>query len=184
MIGRKGLIAALVLASAFGTANGAVTGTPIGGITVKGGCNPRPNDPCPHKNAKVDNVSVQLDLSRGEAWIYDPARGTLLPSPARSTSNSPLKGVGVVVRKNPGGGAAMVVPVGDGGDGRLPKLEDGTYDVAIRVPIAAFSTKPRESGERGIELTFTIVKRGDSLVSLVKPGEGRKANGSPRAAGF
>ena len=182
MIGRKGLIAALGLASAFGTADGAVTGTPIGGITVKGGCNPRPDDPCPHKNGKSDYVSVQLNLSRSEIWTYEPVRGTLTPSTA-ATKVNPVPGIGIVVKKNPSG-RAMIVPVGEGGNGQLPNLEDGTYDVAIRVPNAALSTRPRDGGKQGIELTFAIVKRGDSVVNLVKPSESRKGTGSPKAQGF
>jgi ABC-type amino acid transport substrate-binding protein len=185
MIGRKGLIAGLVLASAFATANVVVAGTPIGGIVVKGGCNPSPNDPCPHKSTKIDNISVQLDLTRAETWIYDPARGTLATSTARRLPvPGAVPGVGIVVKANSARGAAMTVPVGEDGRGRFPSLEDGTYDVVIRVPNAAFSTRPRDGGERGIELTFTIVKRGDSVVSLTKRRDSRKGAGSPKAAGF
>jgi hypothetical protein len=185
MIGRKGIIAGLVLASAFAAANGAVTGNPIGGIIVKGGCNPRPNDPCPHKSAKIDNISVQLDLTRTETWIYDPVRGTLATSTARRRPGpGVVPDVGIVVKTNFSRGTAMAVPVSEDGSGRLPSLEDGTYDVVIRVPNAAFSTRPRDGGERGIELTFTIVKRGDSVVSLTRRRDSRKGAGSPKAAGF
>jgi hypothetical protein len=183
MLGRRSLITACVLASAFATADVAVAGAPIGNIIVKGGCNPWPDDPCPHKSKRVDSVSVQLNLSRSETWTYEPVKGRLAPSTARSEQNPPITGIGVVVKKNPGGGASMIVPVGEGGNGQLPRLEDGTYDIAIRVPNEAFTTRPTNAGRQGIELTFTIVKRGDNVVNLVVPTN-NKGSGSPKANGF
>ena len=136
------------------------------------------------KDGKIDSVIVQFDLGRSETWVYDPAKGALTPGgTAKVDAAPPVPGIGIVIKKNPGGGSTMVVPVCDGGAAPFPKLDDGSYDVAIRVPNAAFAVRPKSGGDRGVELVFTVVKRGGDMLNVVVQKSDRGA-GSPKQQGF
>jgi hypothetical protein len=203
MIGRNHLIAAGALVLAFAVPGAVMAGQPVIGVIVKGGCNYVPGLPCPRADRKVDIVTVQLNLTRTESWSYDAAKGAFVDGPmalapalmrvqrpqqvpgeGAQAAVNPIPGIGITVKKVPGDRAAMAVPVGAGGAAPFPKLEDGTYDVTVRVPNSALSARPRDGGPGGVELIFTIVKRGDSVMNLVKPSELGKGNGSPKAQGF
>jgi hypothetical protein len=164
-------VMAAVCAAIFMSGTGAaMAGNPIGGLIVKGGKNPGGN---------MKNVVIELNPT--EAWAYDPATGNVSPTApevaAKGEQVNPIPGVGIVVKKNPGGGAAFVVPVKDGG-GKLPaKLANGRYDLVLRIPQGSLPGEPRAGN--GVEITFALSKTRAGFVHDGSPQAQVLAAGSP-----
>jgi hypothetical protein len=166
----KAALLAAVCAAVFMSGTGAaVAGGPIGNIIVKGGKNPGGN----MKN-------VVIEFSPTEAWAYDPATGNVSPTApevAAKGEGIAIPGIGLVVKKNPGGGAAFVVPVKDGG-GKLPaKLANGRYDLVVRIPQGSLPGEPRAGN--GVEITFALSKTRAGIVHDGSPKAQVLAAGSP-----
>lgn len=97
---------------------------------------------------------------------------------AKGENTNPIPGVGIVVKKNPGGGAAIVIPVSDDGNSTLPRLEDGAYGLVIRIPNESLPGKPQNLRGRGVKITFSLTAKGGEIT------HNGKGAGSPKAAGF
>lgn len=164
-------VAALCAVFALAFAGDAMAGSPIHGTIVKGGKNPGGN---------ANKVVIEMG---GEAWAYDPVGGTITPTapePAatRGEAVNPIPGIGITVKRRPGDGAAIVVPVGENGSSTMPRLEDGSYDLVIRIPNGSMPGKPRSLRGKGVEITFSLTVKGGEVT------HSGKGAGSPKQAGF
>lgn len=130
--------------------------------------------------ASGEMVVISLDLSKAEAFVYNPATGDIQPtSPgvAKTATAPPVPGIGIVVKKNPGGGAAITVPVSNG-RGELPaRMEAGRYDLTVHIPESSLPGRPATIGGKGVTITFALVQGPGGTVH-------QKGAGSPKQAGF
>jgi hypothetical protein len=132
-------------------------------------------------------VVISLDLPKPEAFTYNPATGEIKPMTGEIQAQvNPIPGVGVVIKKNPGGGASITIPVQDG-KGELPLAHYashnseaehlGSYDLVITIPQGSLPGKPPASERKGVTITFAMMKTPDGWVhekaSIIKIAEAR-----------
>ena len=171
---RAFLLAAACAGLALGGGS-ALAGAPIKGVIVKGGHNP---------GSSAGKMLVTLNLTEPQTWAYDPKGGTLLPAePEPSEIVDPVPGIGIVVKKNPGGGASILQP-GKTGQYDLPeKMDNGMYDLVVTLPAEAL----KGIRGKGVNLNFTLVKNDSGVFNLIiqpTPGDSGKGTGSPKVQGF
>jgi hypothetical protein len=84
------------------------------------------------KNAAGKVIITSTD---GTAWLWDPATGdTTSSTPEPIDNTNPIGGIGVVIKKNPGGSAERTIPIDGHGNAMLPTdLEDGKWLLTVRV---------------------------------------------------
>lgn len=122
----------------------------------------QPGGPLKGIDVRVDRTSgaiqITLPLTPPRTWAYDPKTGSLTPAqPTPQEAVNPVKGVGVVIKKNPGGAAERTAPVTpDQVD--LSTLSDGDYDVTIQIPADATPDGQAKS------VTITITKSANTAV--------------------
>ena len=120
---------------------------PILGSLVKGGKNPGGNAFMVGLGPQGQRVVVTLHFASVVSYAYDPATSTVTPLPTPMYNSNPIGGIGVVIKKNPGGSAErMPSPVTV--DPTYPNLyhfassiAPGTYDIVVTVQAHAINTK-------------------------------------------
>ena len=128
--------------------------------------------------ATKDMVMIVLDLPTPQAFAYNPATGAIEPKSGEIQAVvNPIPGIGIVIKKNPGGGASITVPT-SGGKGELPKeAKTGTYDLTVQIPQASLPGNPSTVQGKGVTITFAMAKTPGGWVHA-------KGSGSPKAQGF
>jgi hypothetical protein len=143
----------------------------------------RPNNrttvtPAPVPQIRVvtdrEMVVISLGLPKPEAFTYNSATGAIKPLAGEIQDGIAIPGVGIVLKKNPGGGA-ITIPVSDGKGDLSSNAENGNYDLVITIPQSSLPGKPPASERKGVAITFALVKGPD--------GWG-KGSGSPKQQNF
>jgi hypothetical protein len=103
---------------------------------------PRPHDSVAPKavkgrvrvGASKEMVVIVLDLASPQAFAYNPATGAIEPESGDiQAAVNPIPGIGITVKKKPGG-KSIAIPMSNG-TGDLPAdAEAGNYDLTVSVP--------------------------------------------------
>lgn len=116
-------------------------------------------------DSHTHKVIVTLHLASSASWAYDPSSGGVSQLPSTVDNLNPIGGIGIVVKKNPGGSAERVIGDlnGDGVATFMPNIPPGSYDIVISVPAHAINTKGtgttggRTMASKPATLTFPII---------------------------
>jgi hypothetical protein len=147
-------------------AGNAFAATPIRGTVVKG------RSEATSLQVQTQNKAMTLHIgmdASGEvivqegssAFSLDPATGkTMATQPEPAENAHPIPGIGIVVKRNPGTSAERAIPVGGDGNALIPSdLEDGSYDLTIRIPRSSLATAPAMGTARKAAASGDVVAR-------------------------